>query len=229
MHTMPYTSTRRPRSAHSILSMTPVVSLVVLLATGAAPRLAAQAVTPAIIADSVASAGQPGPRARSYVGAAQRLSRVAGQTAWLIGVDGAWVSRPGYAVGIAAYGRIGANLTNPRAPIGAQNDVLDFGYGGVTLGYVQPVGADVHVFARALLGGGGINYRAARNDATRNALQNTFAVTEPTIGADVAVGTFARIGIEGGYRFASQVAFDGLRSSDIRGPSGGVTIRFGGF
>ena len=221
---------RHTRSRQSIVSSVAVVTLLGLSAIGVPPRLMAQTVTPAsATADAAPAEGQPASTGRSYVGASQRFTRVAGQTTKLLGVDGAWVSPSGFSAGLAAFARVGNDLTNPRADVASQGDALDFGYGGVTLGYTQPVGSGIQVYARALLGGGGINYRAARHDDVRNGVQNTFAVAEPSVGVEMAVGGVARVGVEGGYRFASRVAFDGLRNGDIRGPSGGVTIRVGGF
>ena len=162
-----------------------------------------------------------------YVGVSERLSRVAGQATGLTGAELSWVGDHRYSVGIAAYAHLGNRLTNPRASDPRRGDALDFGYGGVGLGYTMAPVARLSLTGHILLGGGAVDYRdAAAVDDERKA----FAVGEPSLRVDFALTSFARVGVEGAYRVVTHAPnVDGLRGRHVRGASIGAGIRVGHF
>ena len=162
-----------------------------------------------------------------YLGVTERLSRVAGQATALTGAEVSWIGEHRYSIGIAAYAQVGDRLTNPRASSVRRDDALDFGYGGVFLGYTAAPGTRVSITGHILLGGGAVDYEdAAAIDDARKA----FVVGEPSLRVDFALTTFARVGLEGSYRIITSAPnVDGLRARHVRGASIGAGLRVGHF
>ena len=162
-----------------------------------------------------------------YVGASERLSRVAGQATGLTGAELSWIGEHRYAAGIAAYANLGGRLTNPHASAARRDAALDFGYGGVVLGYATAPNTRVSLTGHVLLGGGAIDYR---NGAAIEETRKTFAVAEPSLRLDFTLTAFARVGLEGAYRIVTHAPnVDGLRSRRVRGASIGAGLRVGHF
>lgn len=52
-------------------------------------------------------------------------------------------------------------------------------------------------------------------------------VIQPSIGAEVNIARWFRIGLDAGYRFYSGVNLNGISSSDLAGPTLGLRLKFG--
>jgi hypothetical protein len=59
-----------------------------------------------------------------------------------------------------------------------------------------------------------------------NEVDRIFAV-QPTAGIEINVFRWFHVGLEGGYRFISDSNVEGLTDSDLSGPFGQATLRFG--
>lgn len=52
-------------------------------------------------------------------------------------------------------------------------------------------------------------------------------VVQPTVGAEINIARFFRLGIDGGYRFFNHVDLDGFSDKDFSGPILGLRLKFG--
>ncbi len=52
-------------------------------------------------------------------------------------------------------------------------------------------------------------------------------VVQPTIGAEMNIARFFRLGIDGGYRFFNNIDLDGYSDKDFSGPILGLRLKFG--
>jgi len=123
-------------------------------------------------------------------------------------------------IGIEGYGLVNEiEVSTPR------NRLLDFGYGGLFLGYVNRSQKLVHLSIHSLIGGGGLHYRPDYYDDWVDAI----FIVEP--GADLILNVTRRfrIGLGGSYRFVSGVDLDGLSNDEIGGLSASLVFKFGRF
>ncbi len=194
--------------------------------------------TPLASQEPVHTAGGNGaelePRRRSsehgfYVGASGRVSRVARQTATLTGAEIAWVGDHRFTAGIAGYAHVGGALTNPHAPPARRAAPLDYGYGGVAVGYGHPVGARLTLGGQLLAGGGGVNYRRARGVESENGRRHVFVLAEPTLRLQYAPMRYTRVGLDVAYRLTTRPKVDGIGGRDVGGASVGIAAQLGRF
>jgi hypothetical protein len=52
-------------------------------------------------------------------------------------------------------------------------------------------------------------------------------VLQPTVGAEINIARFFRLGIDGGYRFYSDTSLNGYSDKDFSGPVLGIRLKFG--
>ncbi|GAG71145.1 unnamed protein product, partial [marine sediment metagenome] len=126
-----------------------------------------------------------------------------------------------FVIGLAGYG-----LVNEIEVGTLGNQLLNFGYAGLLLGYVNRSHKIVHFSVHSLIGGGGLCYRTCFYD---DCYDDMLFVFEPGIDVMLNVTKNFRIGIGGSYRFAHGVEFDELMSDDISGPAGSLIFKFGKF
>ncbi len=155
-----------------------------------------------------------------FLGPVVKFSELNDQFAVLVGGSAGFIINRSLVIGGAGYGLV--NEIEPGAP---RNRLLDFGYGGLFLGYVNRSRKLVHLSIHSLIGGGGLHYRYDYYDDWIDAI----FVFEP--GADLMLNVTKRfrIGFGGSYRFVSGVDLDGLSNSDISGPSASLVFKFGRF
>jgi hypothetical protein len=68
-----------------------------------------------------------------------------------------------YVLGLAGYGMATQSLKTEFTRPDGERPSLDFGYGGVELGYVARSGRLVHLTLNALVGAGGASYGEVRS------------------------------------------------------------------
>lgn len=146
----------------------------------------------------------------------------------LVGGQGGWIINHTFVIGAGGYGLVN-NIKTENLFLG-ERQLLNFGYGGLELHYIDNSNRLVHYTFSLLIGGGGIGYRHPDNwewDLDTNT--KSFFVLEPTVRIMLNVTSFFRIGLGGGYRLISGVSLDDMKDSDISGPSAEIVLKFGKF
>ena len=110
--------------------------------------------------------------------------------------------------------------------------IVNFGYGGVLLGYNHTPGRLVHLTGQVLLGSGGASLIGGglRGDADAATLDtDAVFVAEPALHVEVNVASFFRVAVGGSWRQVSGSSLVGVSDRDLSGVAGGVTFKFGRF
>lgn len=146
----------------------------------------------------------------------------------LVGGQGGWIINHTFVIGGGGYGLVN-NVKTTNMFLG-DSQLLNFGYGGVELHYINSSDKLVHYTVSLLIGGGGIGYRYPNNwDWDWDTHTKSFFVMEPTFRVMLNVTSFFRIGLGGGYRLVSGADLDDLKDSEISGPSAEIVFKFGKF
>jgi hypothetical protein len=157
----------------------------------------------------------------AYIAPVIKLSRLNHELAVLAGGHGGLIFNRSFVIGLGAYGLVNEIEVNTQS-----HQLVDFGYAGLLLGYVNRSHKIIHVSVHSLIGGGGLRYRTCFYD---DWYDDMLLVFEPSVDVEVNVTKHFRIGLGGSYRFAHGVEFDGLVNDDINGPSGALTFKCGVF
>jgi hypothetical protein len=160
-------------------------------------------------------------RIGAYIAPVIKVSRLNNELALLAGGHGGIIFNRSFVIGLGAYGLV--NEIQANSP---SYQLIDFGYAGLLLGYINRSHKIVHISVHSLIGGGGLRYRTCFYD---DWYDNVFFVFEPCIDVEVNVTKHFRIGCGGSYRFAHGVEFDDLTNDNISGPSGALTFKWGVF
>ena len=146
----------------------------------------------------------------------------------LVGGQGGWIINHSFVIGGGGYGLVN-NVKTENIFLG-ERQLLNFGYGGVELHYINNSDKLIHYTISLLIGGGGIGYRQPNDwDWDWDTNTRSFFVMEPTVRLMLNVTSFFRIGVGGGYRLISGTSLDELKDSDISGPSAEIVLKFGKF
>jgi hypothetical protein len=155
-----------------------------------------------------------------------------------LGLTGAW---GGWTSGMAAFSdnlaltkggfgglEFGKNLfigwagyrTIDQTPF-ATNELSKFGfdYGGLMLGYAPLARKVIHPQIGLLVGGGEARVKNVGDDAVW--------VIQPSLGVELNVFRWARIGVEGGYRHISNMDIPDYTNQDLSSFYGEVRLKFG--
>jgi len=160
-----------------------------------------------------------------FFGPAVKFSEINDEFAVLTGGHAGLIINRTFIIGISGYG-----LVNEIAVGAPGNRLLDFGYGGLFLGYVNRSHKIVHLSIHSLIGGGGLCYRTYfYDDWYEDWHDDAIFVLEPGVDLMLNVTRHFRIGLGGSYRFVSGVDFDGLSNDDLSGPSASLTFKLGKF
>lgn len=146
----------------------------------------------------------------------------------LVGGQGGWIINHAFVIGGGGYG-LANNIKTDKIIIG-ERQLLNFGYGGLELHYINNSDNLIHFTISVLIGAGGIGYRRPYNwDNSWDTNTQSFFALEPTFRVMLNVTSFFRVGIGGGYRLISGADMDNLKDSEISGPSAEIIFKFGKF
>jgi hypothetical protein len=157
-----------------------------------------------------------------------RVTQIGGETALLVGGGGAAIFNRRFAIGGLGFGgTAAADVIINGTP---QRGEIDFGYGGLTLEVITRPAKLVHATFGVMIGGGTVsvwpdNLRPRNQTTTGEA----FGAVEPQLGFELNLSRFARVGLNGGYRFTFGSEIEGLVNKDLNGGSGTLVFRFGSF
>jgi hypothetical protein len=191
-----------------------------------APRDARYDGPPTLVSGSKASLG-------GYGGLGAAYTRMLGQDGGLLSLEAALLLDHRLSLGLAGYGF----SQTPEGPADAEGTPQRFGagYGGFAIRYSVFGELPVYGTFGAVIGGGavalddwegGADDDRRRGDWPRDHL-DTFFVFQPELTVASNVTRWFRVGITGGYRFASGVERFGLDSSDLSGGLVGGHLQFG--
>lgn len=102
---------------------------------------------------------------------------------------------------------------------GGDNQRFDFKFNGGKIGYAFIPYKAVHPMLNVELGRGRATLQGEGND--------DMFIVQPAAGVEINVFRWFRLGLEGGYRFASNVDYASLNNNDLSGPFGKATLKFG--
>lgn len=169
-----------------------------------------------------------------YGAPVQRLSVISGNSVLFTGAEGGWIINHRFVIGAAGYGLATQNIRNNGSSLRdsrGRAPVVEMGYGGVMLGYVQQPTSALHLSVQTVIGGGGITYDVMDIAGMRpeDAPADGFFVAEPSLQAELNVTSIFHIALGAGYRFVSGARLDGLHDADLRGASMSLSFKFGRF
>jgi len=181
---------------------------------------------------------RPGMKIGGYGGLDVAYTRLAGHDAALFCGSGALLADHTFSLGLMGCGnatRISGQSYGDAAH--ESGDRLEFGYGGLVLGYHFFPKRLYNLSLTALVGAGGaaiVNfYDGSQNDNWHEhhdvKTHDTLFVAEPRLTGYVNLTRWARMGAFVGYRFVGGADMKNLSESDLAGPVAGGTIQFGWF
>ncbi len=161
-----------------------------------------------------------------YAGLAFNYTQFGGTDGFLATLEAALLLNRRYALGFTAGGGISSHLNNER-------DYFSGGYGGLVARYNFLFDSPASFSLGAIAAAGGFSRQndadeEAQNDEARRNVDTAVFVFEPQAVGYLNVTRFARFGLHAGYRFT---AFNGekIRSSELRGVTGGLRLELGWF
>ena len=180
-----------------------------------------------------------GSKLGGYGGLDVAYTRLAGKDASVFCGTGALLVDRKFSLGLAGCGnasRISAQ--NYGDVVHESSDRLEFGYGGLVLGYQFFPKRVYNLSLTAMVGGGAtaiVNYRDGTwgderwHEHDHMKTHDAVFVTEPRLTGYVNLTRWARLGAFAGYRFVGGVQMKNLSNSDLAGPVVGGTLQFGWF
>ena len=153
-----------------------------------------------------------------FGGTTVRVTGILGQTAVLIGGEGAMLMNHTFGFG----GGGGGLITNITINDNGDTRRIRFGYGGVKFYYISNYEKLLHFTAGLLIGGGGVNENHDRES------YGVF-VAEPSAGVELNLSRFFRIELSATYRFVHGITSSSYGDSDFSGLTGMLFIKFGAF
>jgi len=169
-----------------------------------------------------------------FGGPVVKISRIGPNSAnaILVGGQGGWILGHKFILGGGGYGltdNVRADWIENRVYDGqSQPYYLDFGYGGLLLGFVQNSDDLIHYEIYGLFGGGGVGYRQ-KGGMDSHMDSDALFIAEPGINIMINVTPFFRIGAGASYRYVNGVDDAVLTDENLSGISGQIVFKFGAF
>lgn len=109
---------------------------------------------------------------------------------------------------------------------------INFGYGGLWIGFVTPSHKAFHFYSSLKIAGGGISLTEGRGDNANTVYDEAVFVVQPEVGVEVNMFRWFRIALTGNYRVVSGIQpgdLAGLDNRDFNAGGMALTFRFGKF
>jgi hypothetical protein len=155
------------------------------------------------------------------------VTSVNGEAAIVAGGQGGWILNRQFVIGGAGRGLV----TLPDTDFRGQSAQIQLGYGGLLLEYIGAPAQLVHYGAGVVLGGGIAQIVDLPFDPQFDGDldQSAVFVAEPGGRLELNVTTYFRLGLAGGYRLVQGSDLRGVSNTDLSGPFGRLSFRFGQF
>lgn len=158
-----------------------------------------------------------------FGGPAVRFSEVQDEFAVFAGGRGGWIIDHVFFLGGGGYGL--ANDVDLDTIHSFSFREIEFGYGGLEMGYIHESDRLVHFTVQLLIGAGGVT----RNDDFVSYDSDAVFVLEPSADIVLNVTTYFRLAAGGGYRAVTGTDMPGIDDEDLSAPFASITLKFGHF
>jgi hypothetical protein len=158
------------------------------------------------------------------------VTRLAGETGFLVGGRGGAVLRHRFVLGAAGLTIVNDVNMPSSAALGPGSHNIGFSGGGFWFAYILLPEAIVHVTGGVLLGGGSVSYQVTDQapGVPATYTRSSFYQVAPEAEVEVNVLRFMRIALGGYYRFVANVKLESkLQNSDVAGPGALLLVKFG--
>jgi hypothetical protein len=162
-----------------------------------------------------------------YGGPEVRIGPMLGTSGVFVGGRGGWVINHTFMIGGGGYGLVN-DVRVKDITIGGQPAYLGFGYGGMCLEFTGNSEKLIHYTIGVMIGGGGVEYRDSLYNFKDHNWDAVF-VLEPSLGVEMNVTNFFRLGLGASYRYVSGVNTFGLTNKELSDATGTITLKFGTF
>jgi hypothetical protein len=163
-------------------------------------------------------------RIGAFGGPIIKFTELNNQFGVLVGGRGGLIINRSLVIGGGGYGLVNDIEINDFQP--PARHILEFGYGGIILEYINRSAKLIHLDIHSLIGGGCLCYQQAFYPDWQDDL---FFVVEPGLDMIFNITEHFRIGLGGSYRFVNGIDLNGLKDGDINGPAASLTFKFGKF
>lgn len=160
-----------------------------------------------------------------FVGQTSKVTELNGEAALLMGGQAMFVFNHKFNIGGAGYG-----LVSPVDPLGANNlddEYLVMGYGGMVFEPVFRSEKAIHFSIPVLLGAGA--YGTRQNYWDESDFEEAFWVVEPGLNVNLNIFRVFQIGIGASYRYVADAFVDDVKTDDLSGLAGHLSLKFGWF
>lgn len=149
----------------------------------------------------------------------------------LVGGYGGWLINHSLMIGGGGYGLANRIPADDEVQLQAPDKILDiqFGYGGFMMEYIFDSNRLFHYNVKMLVGAGGVGYALRDDFNATDTKQSACFVMELDANVEMNVTDYMRICVGAAYRHVGGNDLVGLEDSDLAGPSGVVTFKFGSF
>ena len=165
-----------------------------------------------------------------YAGPMASVTRLAGETGFLVGGRGGAVLRHRFVLGAAGLTIVNDVNMPSSAALGPGSHNIGFSGGGFWFAYILLPETIVHVTGGVLLGGGSVSYQVTDQapGVPATYTRSSFYQVAPEAEVEVNVLRFMRIALGGYYRFVANVKLENkLQNSDVAGPGALLLVKFG--
>lgn len=167
-----------------------------------------------------------------YGGLVTKVTRINGEAGAMVGAEGAWIIDHTAYLGFQGTGlmnRIDAKKLQPSG----RPYVLRLNEYGVRAGYIHNSDDLVHFSAGAIVGGGSMllteRYVWTDDSDFHWDSDQMYFLVEPEVAAEINLTKWMRALVGASYRIVAGADYEGMTSSDLSGPAGTVTLKFGSF
>ncbi|GJQ63314.1 MAG: hypothetical protein SCALA702_23670 [Melioribacteraceae bacterium] len=166
-----------------------------------------------------------------YGALAVKFSQINEKFGVLVGGYGGWLINHSLMVGAGGYGLANRIPADDEVQLQSPDKILDiqFGYGGFMLEYIFDPNRLIHYNVKMLIGAGGAGYSLRDDFNATDTKQTAVFVMEIDANIEMNVTEYMRICLGAAYRHVGGNDLEGLADSDLAGPSGVVTFKFGSF
>jgi len=106
---------------------------------------------------------------------------------------------------------------------------MDFGHGGLWLGFIFKNRSTIHPTLSAFVGWGNVSARSVTTGYTDRETFDNFFVVSPVLEIEFNLAKFFRIGIGGTYHHYSNINFSEYTDKDFSSPGAYLSLKFGEF
>lgn len=144
----------------------------------------------------------------------------------MFGGYGAWLIDHKFALGGGGMSLMNDVKFNETA---AENQTVDFSYGGFYIGYLHQSSKLIHFTVESFIGRGEVDLETEDSDGDNVLEDDNVFVIDPSLNAEINITNSIKFILGVGYRFVPGINMDNLDAEDLNSPTLRASIRFGAF